>query len=266
MKKSARFLIPLLVAGLMLAACGPTSTPQKPTTAPPATPVAPAATTPPQPTEAPTTPPAPKAITVQRGANDPRSIDPQRAVDARDATLVAHLFPSLVVMDAETNAIEPGIATRWEVSDDGLVYTFHLMEKVPWVRYNPDTQAVEQVKDENGNVRYVKASDFAYGFLRALDPEIASPAAYILAPYIVGGAEFNGSSTINRGLGSLGQSCHFRWSPAPFWRDIGRWWHFEAEQFQHCPAMISQTGGHSWCTPHPTASLTPTIRDVERQT
>jgi len=201
MNKSIRFLMPLLVVGLVLAACGPTPAPEKPPTAAPTALAAPTATTAPPPTEAPTAPPAPKAITIQRGANDPRSIDPQRAVDARDATLVAHLFPSLVVLDAETNAIEPGIATKWEVSDDGLVYTFHLIEKVPWVRSNPDTGAVEQVKDENGNVRYVTANDFAYGFLRALDPEIASPAAYILAPYIAGGTEFNSGKGSRENVG-----------------------------------------------------------------
>jgi oligopeptide transport system substrate-binding protein len=136
-------------------------------------------------------PTEPKAIVVQLGANDPRSIDPQQAIDSRDWTLLAQLFPSLVIMDAETYEIKPGMAKSWEISEDGLVYTFHLIEGVPWVRYNPDTGAVEQVQDENGDVRYVTAQDFVYGFLRALDPETGSPAAYILAPYIVGGSEFN---------------------------------------------------------------------------
>ena len=136
-------------------------------------------------------PPKPKAITVQRGANDPKSIDPQRAVDARDAELETQLFPPLVVPNVETNEIMPGMAQSWEVSPDGLVYTFHLLEKVPWVRYNSDIKAVEQVKDKDGNVRYVTAKDFVYGFIRALDPQTASTEAYVLAPYIVGGADFN---------------------------------------------------------------------------
>ncbi|MGC8874118.1 MAG: peptide ABC transporter substrate-binding protein [Chloroflexia bacterium] len=197
MKRVTWLLIPMLLLPLTLAACGPSV---QPTTAPTA---AGGPTAPPQPTTAPqpTQPPKPKAITISRGANDPHSIDPQRAIDARDATLVANLFPSLVVMDAETNAIEPGIAKSWEISDDGLVYTFHLIEKVPWVHYNPVTGKVEEVKDPSGQVRYVTAHDFVYGFLRALDPAVGSQAAYILAPYIVGGTEFNAGTGPRENVG-----------------------------------------------------------------
>jgi oligopeptide transport system substrate-binding protein len=130
-------------------------------------------------------------ITVARNANDPKSIDPQRAVDARDAELETQLFAPLVAPNVETNEIMPGMAKSWEISSDGLVYTFHLIDKVPWVRYNPDTKAVEQVKDKDGNVRYVTAKDFVYGFLRTLDPETAANEAYVLAPYIAGGNDYN---------------------------------------------------------------------------
>jgi oligopeptide transport system substrate-binding protein len=187
-KTSVRFLMPLLVLGLVLVGCAPVATPAGPL---PATTPEAAAPTGAMPTEAPAAPGEPKAITMQMRANDPRSIDPQRAIDSRDWMLLTPLLPHLIESDAETNEIMPGMATSWDVSEDGLVYTFHLIQGVPWVHYNADTGAVEQVMDENGNVRYVTANDFVYGFLRALDPETASPAAYILAPYIVGGSEFN---------------------------------------------------------------------------
>jgi len=194
MNKS-HFLISLLALTLVLAGCGPAATPEKPPAAPPTTaPAAAAATMPPtqpSPTKAPTAPPKPKAITVARGANDPKSIDPQRAVDARDAELETQLFAPLIAPNVETNELMPGMAKSWEISPDGLVYTFHLIEKVPWVRYNPDTKAVEQVKDKDGNVRYVTAKDFVYGFLRTLDPQTAANEAYVLAPYIVGGNDYN---------------------------------------------------------------------------
>jgi oligopeptide transport system substrate-binding protein len=145
-------------------------------------------------TEAPAESSELKAITVQSGANDPRSIDPQRAIDTRDWRLLAQLFPSLTVLNLETQETMPGMAESWEVSEDGLVYTFHLLDEVPWVRYNSDTGAVEQVVDENDQTRYVTAHDFVYGYLRALDPETGSPAAYMLAPYVAGAAEFNGGT------------------------------------------------------------------------
>lgn len=200
MQKIARFISIIMIVSMLLAACAPQATPtappatsapaiEQPTSAPLAT--QPAATTAPEPTSAPSSPAAKKAITVQEGANDPRSIDPQKAVDSRDWTLLTQLFPSLVIMDDQNTKILPSMAKTWEVSDDGLTYTFHLLEKVPWVHYNAQTDAVEEVKDDSGNVRYVTANDFVFGFLRALDPETASPAAYILAPYIGGANDYN---------------------------------------------------------------------------
>jgi len=47
----------------------------------------------------------------------------------------------------------------------------------------------------------VTAQDFVYGFTRALDPATASPAAYILAPYVVGGEAFNTGAGSADGLG-----------------------------------------------------------------
>jgi oligopeptide transport system substrate-binding protein len=192
-------LVALVVLALMLSSCG---APAAPTSAPEQE--QPAASSP-EPTEPPAeateAPAQPKAITVGRGANDPKSIDPQRAVDARDSELSGHLFPGLIIPDVQTNELMAGIAEKWEVSDDGKVFTFHLVPDVPWVRYNPETDAVEEVKDDSGNVRYVTAQDFVFGFTRALDPATASPAAYILAPYVVGGAEFNGGNGSADALG-----------------------------------------------------------------
>jgi oligopeptide transport system substrate-binding protein len=196
MKTSAHFLVTVVAVAVMLSACATPATSVPPTSAPPAAPTtAPAqptvAPTAPPPTKAPTPTPKPKMITVARNANDPKSIDPQRAVDARDAELETQLFAPLVAPNVETNEIMPGMAKSWDISSDGLVYTFHLIDKVPWVRYNPDTKAVEQVKDKDGNVRYVTAQDFVYGFLRTLNPDTAANEAYVLAPYIVGGNDYN---------------------------------------------------------------------------
>jgi len=196
MKTSARFLVTVVVVAVVLSACATPATPVPPTSAPPAAPTtAPAqptvAPTVPPPTKAPTPTPKPKAISVQKGANDPKSIDPQRAVDARDMELSMQLLPGLILPNTETNEIMPGMAKSWEISPDGLVYTFHLLEKVPWVRYNPDTKAVEQVKDKDGKVRYVTAQDFVYAYLRALNPETGANQGYQLAAYIVGGSDYN---------------------------------------------------------------------------
>lgn len=132
-----------------------------------------------------------KRVTTSQGAGDPHSIDPQQAFDTKDWNLENILFPALTTFDEETRQIVPGIAESWDVSEDGKVYTFHLVPNIPWVHYNADTGAVEQVMDEGGSPRYVTAQDVIYGWTRALDPAVGSPAAFMLAPLIVGGQEFN---------------------------------------------------------------------------
>ncbi|MCK2185359.1 peptide ABC transporter substrate-binding protein [Halomonas getboli] len=64
----------------------------------------------------------------------------------------------------------PGMATSWEVSDDGLTYTFHLREDAAWSDGEP-----------------VTAEDFVFGWRHLLDPANASKYAYLLYP--VAGAE-----------------------------------------------------------------------------
>src|SRR5688572_29726785 len=86
-----------------------------------------------------------KILTTAVDTGDPHSIDPQRAIDTKDWNLLNPLFPALVTLNEETGAISPGLAESWDVSEDGLTYTFHLIQEAPWVHYNADTGAVEQV-------------------------------------------------------------------------------------------------------------------------
>lgn len=143
----------------------------------------------------------PKILVTAQAAGDPRSIDPQQAFDTKDWNLENALFPALNTLDEETREIVAGLAESWEISEDGLVTTFHLLENVPWVRYNADTGEVEQVMDAEGNPRYVTAADVIYGWTRALDPSVGSPAGWMLAPVIVGGVEFNSGEGTADGLG-----------------------------------------------------------------
>ena len=83
------------------------------------------------------------------------------------------------------------MAADYTVSDDGLTYTFNLLEGVPWVKYDSATGQVVKVQDCEGNDRTVTADDFVYGILRTLNPATASDYAYVLSPVIVGAADYN---------------------------------------------------------------------------
>ncbi|MBC8171580.1 MAG: peptide ABC transporter substrate-binding protein [Anaerolineae bacterium] len=119
------------------------------------------------------------------------SLDPGLSETSSSIEVVNQIFIGLTNQEETDGTMELGIATEMTVSDDGLTYTFKLMDNLPWVRYNAETGAVEQLLDADGNVRLVTAGDVAYGMLRSLNPETASPYSYVLLPYINGAAEYN---------------------------------------------------------------------------
>ena len=129
----------------------------------------------------------------QMGPDDVPTLDPSQASDVPSVQIIVEIFPELIRLHEESVLTEPGMAT-WTVSDDGLVYTFSIQPEVPWVKYNADSGAVEQVMVD-GAPRYVQAQDFAYTMVRTLDPNVASDYGYVLAPWVVGGSELNSLDT-----------------------------------------------------------------------
>ena len=60
-----------------------------------------------------------------RDTYDPRSLDPALSTDVPTGRAVSYLFDGLTRF-ATDGAVMPGLAASWDVSPDGLVYTFHL--------------------------------------------------------------------------------------------------------------------------------------------
>ena len=91
---------------------------------------------------------------------DPRTIDPALNNTVDGNNVISNIFEGLV-RTSFNDSPEPGCADHWEVSDDGLKWTFHLRDNIKW----SDGQAIT-------------ASEFREGFLRAMRPETASLYAY----------------------------------------------------------------------------------------
>ena len=142
-----------------------------------------------------------KRLVTNSPAGDPHRIDPQQAIDTKIWNTQKHFFPAMTTFDEESREVVGGLAESWDISSDGLVYTFHLVKNVPWVHYNEASGAVEQIIDDSGAPRYVTAQDVIYGLTRALDPAVASPGSYILVPLIAGAAEFNAGTGSADALG-----------------------------------------------------------------
>ncbi|MCA9870878.1 MAG: peptide ABC transporter substrate-binding protein [Anaerolineae bacterium] len=111
-------------------------------------------------------------------AAEPPTLDPSLATDAVSLNVMANLFVGLTrLSDADDGSVDPELATGWEVSDDGLIYTFHLRDDARWVRYT-EGDGVEQL-------RPVAARDVVYGVRRTCDPRTGSEYAYV--DYIIAG-------------------------------------------------------------------------------
>lgn len=96
------------------------------------------------------------------------NLDPAFARDQAHIWVCNQLYNGLLQTDDRLN-IMPCIAKRWEISNDGLTYTFILRNDV----YFHLSEAFEN------ETRKVIADDFVYSFNRIIDPETASPGAWV---------------------------------------------------------------------------------------
>ncbi len=95
-------------------------------------------------------------------AQDPVGLDPQITSARSSLQVLENVLDTLTALDAQGKVI-PSLATSWEVSSDGLTWTFHLRH---------------DVKFSNG--RPMTAQDVVYTYTRMLDPATGSGQKYLL--------------------------------------------------------------------------------------
>lgn len=120
--------------------------------------------------------------TLHRGNRaEPDTIDPHLATSQYEYEIVGDAFVGLMTENAASDPI-PGAALGYDVSADGLVYTFKLRPH-QWSDGTP-----------------VTAQDFVYSFRRVLSPKLASQCAAVLYP-IRNAEEVNGGKLPAEALG-----------------------------------------------------------------
>lgn len=100
--------------------------------------------------------------------SEPLTLDPSKSQLVPEASILYDLMVGLTAYDAAGRTV-PGMATSWQASPDGLIWTFHLRD-ANWSDGVP-----------------VTADDFVFALRRLQEPRTASPYAYL--QYLIVGAE-----------------------------------------------------------------------------
>ena len=120
-------------------------------------------------------------VDVQVGPS-PETIDPALNSAVDGANMIIHAFEGLLKFDKD-NQIIPGLAEKWETSEDGLTWTFHLRDGLKWSDGSDLT-----------------AKDFVYSWKRIADPATAAPYGYDLLNYVKGYEDASKGNTNKLGV------------------------------------------------------------------
>ena len=123
-----------------------------------------------------------KILTIEMGP-EVETIDPALNTTNDGANYITYLFDNLLRVDKD-GKIAPSMAEKYEVSDDGLTWTFHLRDGLKWSDGSDFT-----------------ANDFVYSWQRMVNPEVAAPYAETVLGMVdgyedaIGNPDENGNTT-----------------------------------------------------------------------
>lgn len=99
---------------------------------------------------------------------DPRGLDPALVDDGESAKIIVNIYEGLLKYNKDSTEVEPCLAESWDVSKDGLTYTFHLKKGVKFhdgtdfnadaVKFNIDRQIPPKVTEDMGYAGFVFGS------------------------------------------------------------------------------------------------------------
>lgn len=101
-------------------------------------------------------------VFIEASSTDASLLNPIVYSDSASFDVIQHIFPALVNQDPVTGEVIPDLAESWEVSEDGLTWTFHLQEGLTWSDGDP-----------------LDAADFKYTYEAIASDKVDSPRKYI---------------------------------------------------------------------------------------
>ncbi|MBQ3854317.1 MAG: peptide ABC transporter substrate-binding protein, partial [Anaerovibrio sp.] len=115
-------------------------------------------------------------------SSEPSSLDPAMTYGLSESTVELAIFEGLTRLD-EHNIPQPALAEHWEISPDGLTYTFYLRHNIQWTDGTPIT-----------------AHDFVYSWNRILNPDTGCGNSYMLFN-ILNAEEYNSGEATEAEVG-----------------------------------------------------------------
>ncbi len=99
---------------------------------------------------------------------DPRGLDPALVDDGESAKIMVNIYEGLLKYDKDSTKVLPSLAESWDVTPDGLTYTFHLKKGVKFqdgtdfnadaVKFNIDRQLAPKVTEDMSYAGFVFGS------------------------------------------------------------------------------------------------------------
>lgn len=109
---------------------------------------------------------------------EPQSLDPHIATGVPEHKIITTLMEGLVAKDSKTLEPRPAVASSWDISEDGRLYTFYLRKDARWSNGDPHN-----------------AHDYVWSWWRALQPALGNLYAYMYFPIDNAREYYEGSIT-----------------------------------------------------------------------
>ncbi|MHB8076278.1 ABC transporter substrate-binding protein [Desulfosporosinus fructosivorans] len=182
-------------------------------------------------TAADTQPKASDTLIYAQGA-EPRGLDPALVDDGESAKVMINIYDGLLKYNKDSTKVEPSLAKSWDVSADGLTYTFHLQEGVKFhdgtdfdanaVKVNIDRQLPPQVTADMpyatfvyGSVKDVQVVDkntVKVNLTAPSTPFLANLAMVMSAPIVSPKALTDSKNNVNQAPVGTGPYKFVKWA------------------------------------------------------
>ena len=177
------------------------------------------------------TAPKPNDTLIYAQGAEPRGLDPALVDDGESAKVMSNIYEGLLKYNKDSTKVEASLAKSWDISPDGLSYTFHLQQGVKFqdgtdfnaaaVKVNIDRQLPPQVTADMAyasfvygsvkNVEVVDTNTVKVNLTSPSTPFLSNLAMIMAAPMISPKALTDNKNNVNQAPSGTGPYKFVKW-------------------------------------------------------